>query len=51
LETDYKVYRSIPRVTMKEFEVIDAEGTSHKFPYTAKRKINGADGVRLTIKE
>ena len=51
LETDYKVYRSIPRVTMKEYEVIDAEGTSHKFPYTTKRKINGADGVRLTIKE
>lgn len=51
LETDYKVYRSIPRVTMKEFEVIDAEGTSHKFPYTTKRKISGADGVRLTIKQ
>ena len=50
-ETDYKTYRSIPKHTLKEYEVIDAEGTSHKFPYTTKRKINGADGVRLTIQE
>lgn len=50
-ETDYKTYQSIPKHTLKEYEVIDAEGTSHKFPYTEKRKINGADGVRLTIRE
>ena len=50
-ETDYKVYHNVPRVTLKEYEVIDAEGTSHKFPYTSKRKITGADGVRLTIKQ
>ena len=50
-ETDYKVYRTIPRKTEKEYIVIDAEGTTHTFPYTAKRKISGQDGVRLTIKK
>lgn len=49
-ETDYKIYRSIPKILLREYEVIDAEGESHKFPYTSKRKITGADGVRLTIK-
>lgn len=49
-ETDYKTYRTIPRVVLKTFEVIDAEGTSHKFPYTSKTKIRGADGFRLTRK-
>ena len=50
-ETDYKTYRTIPRVVLKTFEVIDAEGTSHKFPYTSKTKIRGADGFRLTRKD
>ena len=50
-ETDYKVYSAVPKITMKEFEVIDAEGVSHKFSYTSKRKITGTDGVRLTIKQ
>lgn len=49
-ETDYTVYRTIPRNTEKDFIVIDAEGTTHTFKYTAKRKISGQDGVRLTIK-
>ena len=49
-EADYKTYRTIPRVVLKTFEVIDAEGTSHKFPYTSKTKIRGADGFRLTNK-
>ena len=48
---DYKVYRSITKNTLKEFEIIDADGESHKFPYTSKRKINGEDGLRLTIKK
>lgn len=46
---DYKVSRTIPRIVQKEFEVIDHNGTSHKFPYTAKRKISKGDGVRLTL--
>lgn len=50
-ETDYKVYRSIPRTTMREFEVIDSDGASHKFSYTTKKKITNGDGVRLTIKK
>lgn len=48
---NYKVYRTIPKNSIKEFEVIDADGESHKFQYTSKRKITGADGVRLTIKQ
>lgn len=48
--TDYKVYSTIPRRVRQEFEVIDHEGTSHKFPYTTKRAI-GKSGVRLTLKE
>lgn len=50
-DTDYKVKRFIPRIVRKTFEVIDAEGNRHQFPYTNKRKITGVDGVRLTIKE
>ena len=49
-ETDYTVYRAIPRNTEKDYIVIDAEGVAHTFKYTAKRKISGQDGVRLTIK-
>ena len=47
--TDYKVYKTIPKKTPKEYEVIDAEGTSHKFPYTSKRKITNGDGVKLKL--
>ena len=50
-ETDYKVYNTVPRTVLREFEVIDAEGESHKFAYTSKKKISGVDGVRLTIKQ
>lgn len=48
---DYTVYNSIARTQMHEFEVVDSDGVSHKFPYTHKRKISGVDGVKLTIKE
>lgn len=48
---DYTVYNSIARTQMREFEVVDSDGVSHKFPYTHKRKISGIDGVKLTIKE
>lgn len=48
-DTDYKVSRTIPRIVRKEFVVIDHEGTSHKFPYTTKRKIPKGDGVRLVL--
>ena len=50
-EQDYKTYRTIPKHTMKELEIVDAEGVSHKFSYTNKTKLKGADGFRLTIKE
>lgn len=50
-ETDYPVYRAVPRITMQEYKVIDAEGTTHTFPYTHKRKITGEDGIRLTIRQ
>ena len=49
-EEDCRAYRSVPRTVLKEYEVIDAEGKSHKFPYTTKRKLSGADGIRLTVK-
>lgn len=49
--TDYQVYKTIPKIMQRDFEVIDAKGVSHKFPYTNKRKIPNGDGVRLTIKE
>ena len=50
-EADYKTYRTIPRIEMKEMEIVDAEGISHKFPYTNRTKLRGADGFRLSIKE
>ena len=49
--TDYTVYKSIAKTQLREFEVIDNDGVSHKFPYTHKRKISGIDGVKLQIKE
>jgi hypothetical protein len=48
---DYTVYKSITKTQLREFEVIDNDGFSHKFQYTHKRKISGVDGVRLQIKE
>ena len=50
-EEDYTVYRTVPRIVLKEFEVVDAEGISHKFPFTAKQKLRGKEGFRLSIKE
>ena len=49
--TDYKVYRSIVKNEVKQFEVIDAEGASHIFEYTSKRKFNNDNGLRFTIRE
>lgn len=48
--TEYKVYRSIPRIEVREFEVVTADGERVKFPYTSKRKLPNDKGVRLTIK-
>lgn len=48
---DYKVYRTVPKNTIKEFMVIDAEGQEHKFPYSSKRKIPNIDGIKLTLKQ
>ena len=58
-KTVYEIIQNIPVESMialsftqlREFEVIDSDGVSHKFPYTHKRKISGVDGVRLQIKE
>ena len=49
--TDYKVYRSITKNEIKQFEIIDAKGNSHIFDYTSKRKINNENGLKFTIKE
>ena len=49
--TDYKVYRSIVKNEVKQFEVIDAEGASHIFEYTSKRHFNNDNGLRFTIKQ
>lgn len=48
---DYKIYATAPKIELKEFEVIDADNHSHKFKYTAKRNINGGQGIKFTIKE
>ena len=48
---DYKVYRSITKNQVKQFEVIDAEGEKHIFEYTSKRKFNNDNGLRFTIKQ
>lgn len=49
--TDYKVYRSIVKNEVKQFEVIDANGESHIFEYTSKRHFNNENGLRFTIKK
>jgi hypothetical protein len=49
-DTDYKVYRSITKNSLKEFEIITAEGETLKFPYTSKRKI-GENGLKFSIKQ
>ena len=49
--TDYKVYRSIVKNELRQFEVIDAEGGSHIFEYTSKRHFNNDNGLKFTIKE
>lgn len=49
--TDYKIYRSITKNEIKQFEIIDAKGNSHIFDYTSKRKINNENGLKFTIKE
>jgi hypothetical protein len=48
---DYKVYRSITKNEVKEFEVIDAEGNTHIYQYTSKRHFNNDNGLKFTIKE
>jgi hypothetical protein len=48
---DYKVYRSICKNEVKQFEIIDAYGNSHTFDYTSKRKFNNDNGLRFTIKQ
>lgn len=48
--TDYKVYRALPRNTIKQFEVVDANGNSYMFEYTSKRKLSGRDGLKFTVK-
>lgn len=48
---DYKIYRSIVKSEIKQFEVIDAEGESHIFDYTSKRHFNNDNGLRFTIKQ
>ena len=45
--TDYKVLKVIPREVEKTFTVIDTEKVEHTFTYVSKRKISGADGIRL----
>lgn len=48
--TDYKVYRSIPRNLMREFKVVSADGEEHIFTYTNKRKLPNDSGIKFTIK-
>lgn len=48
---DYKVYRSICKSDIRQFEVIDSEGNSHIFDYTNKRHFNNENGLRFTIKQ
>ena len=49
--TEYKVYRTIPKITLQQFKVIDAEGKEYIFPYTSKKKIVNDNGLRFTIKQ
>ena len=48
---EYRVYATIPKYEVKTFIVEDAEGIKYSFPYTNKRKIANADGIKFTIKE
>ena len=48
---DYKVYRSICKTEIRQFEVVDAEGNSHIFEYTSKRHFNNDNGLKFIIKE
>lgn len=48
---DYKVYRSITKNEIRQFEIIDAEGNSHIFDYTSKRYFNNDNGLKFTIKQ
>ena len=48
---DYKVYRSICKSEIREFEVIDSDGHSHIFEYTSKRHFNNENGLKFTIKQ
>lgn len=48
---DYKVYRSIVKNEIRQFEVVDADGNHHLFDYTSKRHFNNDNGLRLTIKQ
>lgn len=48
--TDYKIYRSICKDEIRQFEVIDSEGNSHIFDYTNKRHFNNENGIRFSIK-
>ena len=47
---DYKVYRSISKSEIRQFEVIDSEGKHHLFEYTSKRHFNNENGLKFTIK-
>ena len=47
---DYKVYRSICKSEIREFEVIDSDGNHHIFEYTSKRHFNNENGLKFTIK-
>lgn len=50
-EKNYKVYATIPRATLREYKIIDAEGGEHFFKYTAKRKLPNDKGMKFTIKK
>ena len=48
---DYKVYATIPRTTLREYKIVDAEGGEHIFKYTAKRRLPHDKGMRFTTKK
>lgn len=50
--SDPKVYASVPRHDLKEFQVVDADGNLHRFSYTQKRAFDDpfGTGIKLTIK-
>lgn len=49
---DYKVYQSVPRAHLREFQIIDADGELHRYHYTAKRAFDDpfGEGIKFTIK-